>query len=224
MFIRMSAASLLILAASFTQVTQAAPLAQPVTVTLSAPGGLWNGTTVTEPGPITESDVLAPDSSLLPEDDSIIGGQFLLPTEFISLVGTEIHIRLAQGASDGGTGYLGAAGTPATFTFSGLAVTGQDIVGLTLGFHDGFGPSGTIGISNLPDLTSSNWIRLTNNDTVTVNIDTLRFLNRGGDSSDNFADIRISLQTAPVPEPSTWVLLLGGLLATGLVRRRSLAA
>lgn len=219
MFIRMSVASVLALSASL---TQAATLDQPVTVTLSAPGGLWDGTSVTEPGPITESDELAPDSSLLPDDDSTIGGQFLLPEEFISLVGTEIHIRLAQSTTDGSTGYLGAAGVPATFTFSGLAVAGQNIVGLTLGFHDGFGASGTVGIANLAELTSSNWIRLTSGDTVTVDLDTLRFLDRG--ENVNFADLRIALQTAPVPEPETWSLLLSGLLAGGLLRRRANAA
>lgn len=220
MFIRMSVASMLALAAGF---AQAATLAQPITVTLNAPGGLWDGTSVTAPGPITESDVLAPESSLLPGDSSVIGGEFLLPSEFISLVGTEIRLRVAQGASDGGTGYLGAAGVPATFTFSGLAVAGQNIVGLTLGFNDGFGASGTVGIANLPALTAGNWIRLTANDTVAVNLDGLRFLDRGNGESNNFADIRIALQTAPVPEPETWALMLGGLLAAGLLRRRTTA-
>ncbi len=221
MFIRMSVASVLALAASL---TQAATLDQPVTVTLSAPGGLWDGTSVTEPGPITESDELAPDSSLVSNDGSIIGGQFLLPEEFISLVGTEIHIRLAQSTTDGSTGYLGAAGVPASFTFSGLAVAGQNIVGLTLGFHDGFGASGTVGIANLAELTASNWIRLTSGDTVTVDLDTLRFLDRGDAENINFADLRIALQTTPVPEPETWSLLLSGLLAAGLLRRRTNAA
>src|SRR3989344_5568408 len=193
MFIRMSVASMLALAAGF---AQAATLAQPITVTLNAPGGLWDGTSVTAPGPITESDVLAPESSLLPGDSSVIGGEFLLPSEFISLVGTEIRLRVAQGASDGGTGYLGAAGAPATFTFSGLAV----------GVNDGFGASGTVGIATLPALTASNWIRLTASDAVAVNLDGLRFLDRGNGESNNFADIRIALQTAPVPEPETWAL------------------
>lgn len=221
MLIRMSVAAVLALA---TSLSQAASFAQPVTVTLSAPGGLWDGTAITEPGPITESDSLAPDASILPGDDTIIGGEFLLPSEFISLVGTEIHIRLAQGSSDGGTGYLGAAGVPATYTFSGLSVTGQNIVGLTLGFHDGFGASGTVGIANLSALTASNWIRLTANDTVAVDLDSLRFLDRGNGESNNFADIRIALQTTPVPEPESWALVLGGLVAAGLLRRRQLAA
>jgi hypothetical protein len=220
MLIRLSVASALAIAASL---AQAATLAQPITVTLSAPGGLTDGTSVTEPGPITESDPLAPDASLLPDDGSIIGDQFLLPAEFISLVGTEIRLRLAQGTTDGSTGYVGAAGVPATLTFSGLAVAGQNIVGLTLGFHDGFGASGTVGIANLAALNASNWIRLTASDTVAVNLDTLRFLDRGNGESANFADIRIALQTAPVPEPETWALMLGGLLAAGLLRRRQAA-
>lgn len=218
MFMRMSVASVLALAAGL---TQAATLAQPVTVTLSAPGGLWDGTQVTEPGPITVSDVVSPEGSILPNDASTIGDEFLLPNEFISLVGTEIHLRLGQSATDGSTGYLGAAGVPATFTFSGLAVAGQTIVGLSLGFHDGFGASGTIGIDNLPALTASNWIRLTNASTVAVNLDTLRFLNRESSDGVNFADIRIVLQTTPVPEPETWALVLGGVLAAGLMRRRT---
>lgn len=221
MFVRMSVVSVLAFAANF---AQAEIFAQPVTLTLSAPGGLWDGTSVTEPGPITESDVLSPETSILPGDASTIGGQFLLPSEFISLVGTEIHIRVAQGASDGGTGYLGAAGVPATFTFSGLAVVGQNIIGLTLGFNDGFGGSGPVGIANLPALTASNWIRLTADDTVALNLDTLRFADRGNGESSNFADIRIAFQTVPVPEPETWALLLGGLMVTGLLRRRCATA
>lgn len=220
MFIRMSIVGMLAFAAS---TAQAEIFAQPVTLTLSAPGGLWDGTSVTEPGPITESDVLSPETSILPGDATAIGGQFLLPSEFISLVGTEIHIRVAQGASDGSTGYLGAAGVPATFTFSGLALVGQNIVGLTLGFNDGFGSSGTVGIANLPALNASNWIRLTSDDTVAMNLDTLRFLDRGNGESNNFADIRIAFQTVPVPEPETWALVLGGLLAAGLLRRRQAA-
>lgn len=221
MFIRMSVAGVLALAASF---AQAEIFAQPITLTLNAPGGLWDGTSVTEPGPITESDVMSPETSILPGDATAIGGQFLLSSEFISLVGTEIHIRVAQGASDGSTGYLGAAGVPATYTFSGLAVPGKNIIGLTLGFADGFGASGTVGIANLSALNASNWIRLTANDTVAVNLDSLRFLDRGNGESNNFADIRIALQTAPVPEPESWALVLGGLLAAGLLRRRTPAA
>lgn len=218
MFLRTSVVGLLALAAG---VAQAQNFAQPISVTLSAPGGLWDGTSITEPGPISEGITLQPGASVTPGDGTVLGDEFLLPSEFISLVGSEIRIRVAQGASDGSTGYLGAAGVPATFTFSGLALAGKNIVGLTLGFNDGFGATGTTGIANLQALTSANWIRLIGSNAVAVNLDTLLFRDRGQGESGNYADIRIAFQTVPVPEAATWSLMLVGLALGGVAIRRN---
>ncbi|TDP80667.1 putative secreted protein with PEP-CTERM sorting signal [Aquabacterium commune] len=196
---------------------QAASFSQPVNVILSAPGGLTSdGVDVVEPGPITVADLLAPGGRLVPGDGSQIG-DFMLPLESIELKDTSILVRIAQGASNGSTGYVGAGGLPASYTFTGLEVIGQQITGLSLSFGDNFSPSGFVGISNLPVLVSNNWISLTSPHSVQLNLDALRFLDRGQGESNNFADIRIDLQLAPVPEPQTWLLGLSGLLALGVV-------
>lgn len=193
----------------------AASFAQPVNVILSAPGGLTSdGVEIVEPGPITVADLLAPGQRLLPGDGSQVG-DFLLPLESIELQNTSILVRIAQGASDGSTGYLGADGLPASYTFSGLEVSGQQITGFSLSFGDNFSPSGFVGISNLPALLSNNWISLTSSHSLRLNLDALRFRDRGQGESNNFADIRIDLQLAPVPEPHTWLLSLSGLIALG---------
>lgn len=196
----------------------AASFAQPVNVTLSAPGGLTSdGVEIVEPGPITVSDMLAPGDLLVPGDGSDIG-DFMLPRESIELRDTSILVRIAQGASDGSTGYLGAGGLPASYTFAGLEVSGQQITGFSLSFGDNFSPSGFVGIGNLPALFGTGWISLTSAHSLQLNLDALRFRDRGQGESNNFADIRIDLQLTPVPEPHTWLLSLSGLLALGAWR------
>ena len=192
----------------------AASFAQPVEVTLSAPGGLSEN-----PTPVLLSENIAPGGTIN-AGNSVDIGSFMLPNESITLSDTSILVRIAQGASDGSTGYLGAGGQHASYTFGNLSVAGQKITGLSLSFGDNFTSAGFIGLSNLPDLTAASWIRLTTPTSVTMDIDTLRFKDRGRGESNNFADIRISLQLEPVPEPQTWALMLMGMAVLGVAARR----
>lgn len=197
----------------------AASFAQPVEVTLSAPGGLSDGTTVVDPSVVLLSENLAPGSTIN-ASNSVDIGSFMLPNESITLSDTSILVRIAQGASDGSTGYLGAGGQHASYTFGNLSVAGQKITGLSLSFGDNFTSGGFVGLSNLPDLTAANWIRLSTPTSVTLDIDTLRFKDRGTGESNNFADIRINLQLEAVPEPQTWALMLMGMAVLGVAARR----
>ncbi len=191
----------------------------PVTVSLIAPGGLTSdgGATVLS-DPIDVSQAVLPGATISPETGGDIGGGFMLPSEFITLDGTSILLRVAQGSSDGTTGYLGTGGEHARYAFTGLNVAGEAISGLTFSAVD-FG-GGITGVDNLASLPDA--IRLTSPHSVVLELDQLHFVDRGNGESNNFANFRIDLQTTPVPEPSASWLMLTGLAGLGLaVRRRS---
>lgn len=197
----------------------AASFSGPVTVALVAPGGLTTDGSTLSFGPIDLSQTMGASGSITPGDGGDVGG-FLLPAESITLSDTSILIRVAQGASDGSTGYLGAGGQHARYTFTGLDVAGMLITGLSYSVTDDFGAGSFSGLANLPVLTAANAIRLTSPSSLVLELDQIQFKDRGQGESNNFADFRIDLQITPIPEPQALVMALMGLGAVALVRAR----
>lgn len=205
------------LALTAVSLAQAASFSNSVSVSLLAPGGTTDGVVVNAT-PLALAQTISPSGQIVPGDGSDIGG-FMLPLESIKLSGTSILVSLAQGVPDGTTGYLGAGGQHASYVFDNLNVAGSVITGVTYSAFDGFGASGFVGVSNLSTLASHNFIRLGSSHSVVLDIDELHFVNRGQGESNNFANFRIDVQTAPVPEPAVGALVLAGLMALGLARK-----
>lgn len=192
----------------------------PVTVNLVAPGGLSSdGGTTLASGPISLSQITDASGRIRPGDGGDVGG-FMLPAESITLSDTSILVRVAQGSSDGTTGYLGSAGQHARYEFTGLDVAGMVITGLSFSAADNFGTGSGTGLSNLPFLTAANAIRLSSPSSVVLELDQLHFVDRGQGESNNFADFRLDLQITPIPEPVSIALGIAGLGAMALLRAR----
>lgn len=190
-----------------------AALTLPITVTLSAPGGV-----VGDPTPIILVTPAAAVSGIVAGDGSDIGS-LMLPNEtiFFGDSGDSIFLRVAAGNDTNDlltTGYLGLAGTPASYTFSGLNVTGQIITGLTVFAFDGYGTTGVTGVASGTSVT------LVSPSTARFNLDSLIFKDRGAGSSEAYGEFRIDLITTPIPEPATWTLFALGLAAVGILRTK----
>jgi hypothetical protein len=182
-----------------------------VDISLIAPGGIVGDST-----PINLHDSVTPvdGNLLLPGDGSNIG-TMLLPSESIGLQGETFVLRIAQGATDGTTGYLGDGLHDALYQFSGLQLDNRAIVGLFASV------SGLTSPTNIDDI-----VQLISPTSFIVNLSNLVFLDRGHGESLNYADLRVGFLTtpAPVPLPDTIALLASGLLLLAFVRRQRLAA
>ena len=195
-----------------------ADFASDVTVQLIAPGGLVGNAT-----PISLSQSVAVADLATGVVAGNLGGSgeisgSMLDNERVFFSGNSIFIRAGAGTTlDGAlvTGYLGAGGSPARYQIDGLAITGQSITGFTAYAFDGFATSGTTGL--LSPASAVSLVQLVNPHTVSFNLDSLVFANRGGEGV-SYAEFRIDLATSPVPEPAAALLLAGGLLV--VLRRR----
>jgi hypothetical protein len=142
----------------------------------------------------------------------------MLDGEFISFVGDSVRIQVAAGNRLGNgdyvTGYLGSGATRATYTLSGLDITGRSITGVTVTAFDGFGTTGFIGLISQSNAVQA--VHLLDSNRISLDLDTLVFQNRGLGDSHNVADIRIDLVSVPVPEPAAALLALGGIAVLAL--------
>ena len=160
----------------------------------------------------------------------------MLPTEFIGFVGDSIRIRTTAGdtntAGAGITGYLGSGSDPARYEFTGLAITGKDIIGILVYAFDGFFTSGTLGLAIPSGGALADYFSFDDTtDKVSVNLSDLVFAARPVGASLDFADLRIDLLTRDtdvppptgVPEPTTAALIVVALLGLRSVRVRRAA-
>jgi hypothetical protein len=192
-----------------------AQLLGPVSVSLIAPGGIIGDET-----PISFVQAVADLATGIAAGDGGEIGDFMLPGEEIRFAGQSILLHVAAGGEDKGallTGFLGLAGEPARYEFSGLQVPGQVIVGLEVYAFDGYGTSGASGVLNGIDVWRSG------PGTVIFRLDELVFADRGTGSGDAYGEFRIDLVTVPVPEPASALFMLAGLALVGAVLRRRAA-
>jgi hypothetical protein len=233
-----------VIMAASSPVALAANLSGNVTVNLIAPGGLTSdGGATIDPTPVSLSDTVTVSAGaieLSAGDSTTIGSQLMLtsPTpigssiplyapvssELIDFNGSSIFVRLLTGSASAlnvyTTGYLGSGGTHARYEFTGLNVPGETITGLSYLVGDNFGTLANTGLVNPP----ANFIRLTSAHSIVFELDQLQFADRGQGNASNYAEFRIDLQTAPVPEPSTFALALLGLGLTAWTARRRTTA
>lgn len=218
---RLLASVALVALSAWPVLARAASFSGPVNVSLIAPGGVtFDGSTLSG-GPMNLSQNILPGSQILPGDGGDIGN-FMLPSESIALSGTSILVRVAQGSSDGSTGYLGRGAEHARYVFNGLDVAGAQITSLSYGLRDNFGAGSFVGASNAAALIGADVVKLGSAHSVVLELDQIRFADRGLGESANFVDFRIELHTKPVPEPASGALALMGLCAVGLARARRL--
>ncbi|HEY8876944.1 MAG TPA: PEP-CTERM sorting domain-containing protein [Roseateles sp.] len=197
-----------------------------ITVKLIAPGGIVSDST-----PISVSQLVNTASfatGIHPGDGGDVGG-WMLANEEVTFVGNSIHVRSYAGDDGGGvlsTGYLGGGGDHARYEFDGLDIAGKIIVGVTVSVFDGYANSGFVGLANPP---ASSFVHLVDADTISLDLDSLLFVDRGSGTSTAHADFRIDLVTqdaasAPgggkLPEPATLALFALAALGAGAARRR----
>lgn len=193
-----------------------------ITVQLLAPGGTTGG----GPAPIALSQTVAFADLADGVRAGNLGGSgdvsdFMLDNERVFFSGTMILMRVAVGDATGGvltTGFLGSGGGHARYQFDGIAFTGRVITGILVYAYDGFATSGPASASGLLSPTDpAVLVHQVDADSIAFDLDTLVFKQRFTGEGDNYAEFRIDLVTAPVPEPTTWLLLAGGLM---ILRRR----
>ena len=192
-----------------------------VTVTLSAPGGV-----VGNPVAITAVDLVSPGASIeIKTGDGTNFGSNMLMGELINFAGDSILVRVAAGALNASgqpiTGLLGSGSSHAMYSFVNLAPAGQQITGITLGAGDGFTFGGFNGVDS--PASPGSYIHLASPTSVTFDLDTLVFKDRGNGQSKNFGEFRIDLTLASaVPEPAQAGLFAVGLLVlcAGHLRQR----
>ncbi|HEV6968246.1 PEP-CTERM sorting domain-containing protein [Roseateles sp.] len=197
-----------------------------VTVRLIAPGGIQGNST-----PINEQQVVAVADLATGLQAGASGGAitntWMLANEEVTFVGNAIHVRSYAGYDDATgiyTGYLGSGGAHARYEFDGLSIAGQTIVGFSVYAFDGYLTSG---FSGLASPAAASLAHLIDADTVSLDLDSILFADRGTGTSNAHADFRIDLITrdngnngGTLPEPATLALLAIAALGAGAARRR----
>lgn len=204
-----------------------------ITVKLIAPGGIQgNSTPISEQQVVTVANLV---NGVKYGDGGAIGGVWMLAGEEVTFNGNAIHVRsyagwddLSSGGTSITTGYLGSGGAHARYEFDGLSIAGKTIVGLTPYAFDGYATSGFSGLA-APAVASL--VHLVDANTISLDLDSILFVNRGTGTSNAHADFRIDLITQDsggpgpggggnLPEPATLALLAIAALGAGAARRR----
>lgn len=194
-----------------------------ITVKLIAPGGI-----VSSPAPISVSQLVT--TANFATGITAAGGgpvgSWMLNAEEITFSGNSIHVRSYAGDDTGGvltTGYLGSGGQHARYEFDGLSIAGKTIVGVNIFAFDGYADSGVTGLLG----SASSLVHYIDTDTISLDLDSIVFADRGTGTSNAHADFRIDLITrdatdpgGTVPEPATLALFAIAALGAGVARRR----
>jgi hypothetical protein len=201
-----------------------------VTVRLIAPGGIQG-----DPTPISVSQIVNTANLLTgvqAGDGGDIGSGWMLDGEEIRFVGNSIRVRSFAGFDDASgisTGYLGDGVNPARYEFDGLSIAGQTIVGYSVSAFDGYADSG---FSGLASPSAASLVQLLDADTLSLDLSSILFVDRGNGTGSAFADFRIDLITRDdgsgggggpgnrLPEPATLALFAIAALGAAGARRR----
>ncbi|MGQ2980995.1 MAG: PEP-CTERM sorting domain-containing protein [Polaromonas sp.] len=199
-----------------------------ITVKLIAPGGIQGNPTAINEQQVVSVANLA--TGVQAGDGGAIGSGWMLAGEEVTFVGNSIRVRSFAGYDDNTgiyTGYLGAGGVHARYEFDGLSIAGKTIIGFNVFAFDGYLTSG---FSGLAGPSAASLVQLLDADTVSLDLDSILFVDRGTGTSNAFADFRIDLITQdngtgpgpgnPLPEPATLALFALAALGAGAARRR----
>lgn len=203
-----------------------------IMVKLIAPGGIQGDSTPISVSQLVNSASLT--TGVQSGDGGPIGGVWMLAGEEVTFNGNSIHVRSYAGWDDLGTGgssimtgYLGSGGDHARYEFDGLSIAGKTIIGLTVYAFDGYATSG---FSGLASPAAASLVHLIDADTISLDLDSILFVNRGTGTSNAHADFRIDLITQDIgtgpgggnnlPEPATLALFAIAAFGARAARRR----
>jgi hypothetical protein len=198
-----------------------------ITVKLIAPGGIQgDATPINAQQAVTVANLA---NGVQSGDGGAIGGVWMLAGEEITFNGDSIHVRSYAGWDDGAghlsTGYLGIGADHARYEFGGLSIAGKTIVGLNIYAFDGYATSGFSGLASPAATTLAHLI---GTDTISLDLDSILFVDRGTGTSNAHADFLIDLITRDngngggnLPEPATLALFAIAALGARAARRHA---